>query len=208
MGHGGGAGHLSAFARHLLRQPPRGSGHAPGAVRELGQAGLRGGGGPDQFAPSRSRPPLLSPRPALSLCPGWGVGAVPEPRRPSSPHRRVSLAGAGLELAVRPRHGPCLASPRDRFVQILGVCGDGFPPRARVPVPAVPRELGLGPKLFASFFWALLCRLVTWNLRLFLRGGSAYWTMAHSRKPAPLKVLALAMHGSFIRVQDPGLLVV
>lgn len=103
-------------------------------------------------------------------------GAVPEPQlrgggRPRAPEALSPLRGTcvpGWPLASRrPGRGPCLASPRDRFVQILSVRRDGFPPRAKVPVLAVPSELGPGPRLFASFLWALLHRLLLRNLRLF-----------------------------------------
>lgn len=47
------------------------------------------------------------------------------------------LAGpAGLQPAERLGPGTSLASPRDRFVQILCVLRDGFVPRAKVPGPA------------------------------------------------------------------------
>lgn len=70
------------------------------------------------------------------------------------------LAGpAGLQLASRLGPGTSLASPRDRFVQILYVLGDGIVPRARVPGPA-----GLSEEARAVYFSSVLSGgLLMWD---------------------------------------------
>lgn len=173
LGRGGGAGHLSAFAGTCYGQPrgegplrPVGAGVCPGA----GSAWARAAGRP--ACPIQVPPfPALFPRPR-SLRPSWGgggaspsVGDALSLRDPQPPTGGARGPGR-LEVAVRPGHGPCVASRRDRFVQILCVCGDGLPPRAWVPILAVPGEPGR-TQAVSVLSVGLLRRLLTWNLRLF-----------------------------------------
>lgn len=65
LGHGGGAGHLSAFAGTCCAGGRRPRGLALGADREPDRAGLRRGGGPSWLAQSGA----FLPRPAPSLLP-------------------------------------------------------------------------------------------------------------------------------------------
>lgn len=106
--------------------------------------------------PVRGLPSLPGSVPASSL------RVASEDRSPLT--RGSRGPGAGLELTARSGFGSCLTSSRDRLVQIPYVRGDGFTPRARVPVPAVPRDPG--PRQFSSFPWVVLCHLLTCDLSL------------------------------------------
>lgn len=69
---------------------------------------------------------------------------------------------AGPQLASRLGPGSSLASPRDRFVQILYMLRDGIVPRARVPGPA-SCPAGLSEAQAVYFSLVLSGGLLMWD---------------------------------------------
>lgn len=118
LGHGGGAGHLSGFAKHLLRRP------GPGrrGPERTGSSGFKGDGdGPGWLARWVRSPSCLFRPGFLPASPPPAPGSE-RPRVPAA--LRLPPCSLPPDAAIaRGRAGPGLTSPRDRFVQILCVHG-------------------------------------------------------------------------------------
>lgn len=107
-----------------------------------------------RFGGAQVGPPL--PRWVPSVCRGADM-------KPQALGLGCRFAGpAGPQLASRLGPGTSLASPRDRFVQILYVLRDGIVPRARVPSPA-SCPAGLSEARAVYFSSVLTGGLLMWD---------------------------------------------